>query len=124
MSGQPASIAPEPNNYEFISSRGIFFLVASSLAGDSRLFLRSACLLLHIEKLRRQKETQKRLYLVFHVSLASVIVVFIYSGGVLLLIVCQSPAQKRKADCSPPLPDATKTESSLSQSQSAEFNRC
>lgn len=29
MYGCPASIAPEPNNYEFISSRSIFFLLAS-----------------------------------------------------------------------------------------------
>lgn len=92
----PASIAPEPNNYEFISSRSFFFLLASRTE-DSLLPCQHAHRWhFHSEKFRFHKETQKPLYLVLHVSLASVIVVFIYSGVCgpspqpVLLIVCQS----------------------------------
>lgn len=92
----PASIAPEPNNYEFISSRSIFFLLASRTEDSFLPCRREACWRFPREKFRSHKETQKPLYLVLHVSLASVIVVFIYSGVCgaspqpLLLIVCQS----------------------------------
>lgn len=87
----PASIAPEPNKY--ISSS--IFLLAN------RKRKTRSCPLFHFfhfqgEKFRFHKKTQKSQYLVLHVSVASVIVVFIYSGVrggsplPLLLIVCQS----------------------------------
>lgn len=107
----PASIAPEPNNYEFISSRSIFFLLASRTEDSFLLCQPAACCHFLREKFTFHKETQKPLYLVLHVSLASVIVVFIYSGVCgaspqpLLLIVCQSSpeAEGRR----PPLPFQT-----------------
>lgn len=92
----PASIATEPNNYEFISSRSIFFLLASRTEDSFQPCQRTSCWHILREKFRFHKETQKPLYLVLHLSLASMIVVFIYSGVYgaspqpLLLIVCQS----------------------------------
>lgn len=89
----PASIAPEPNKYISSSSSSIFFLLTEKK--DS--FLPSVSLIpFQGEKFRFHKKTHKSLYLVLHVCVASVIVVFIYSGVrggsplPLLLIVCQS----------------------------------
>lgn len=92
----PASIAPEPNNCELISSRSFFFLWLA----EQRIHCWPDCThtadIFAIKNTRSHEDTQKLLYLVFHVSPASVIVVFIYSGvcGLspqpVLLIVCQS----------------------------------
>lgn len=119
----PASIAPEPNNYEFISSsRSIFFSSFSSsscccccwlaeqrIHSDPASERRPARHFLPAKKKFPFRTTHKKhTYLVLHLSPASVIVVFIYSGVCgasrqpLLLIVCQSsPRSGRQTAPSP-----------------------
>ena len=126
----PASIAPEPNNYEFISSRSIFFFWLAeqrihSCPGSAQpagiFSVKSS------DSTRRHKSHCTWFSMLFWPQwlLYLFTAAFVECLPSLCSSLCVNPAQKRKADGSPPLPDgcwqATKTESSLSQSARRKF---
>lgn len=131
MSAQ-ASIAPEPNNYEFISKQELFFpsswlaeqMIHSCLAGEQTAGV--FCVKSSDPKRRHKSySTWFSMFLWPQWLLYLFTAVFVERLPSLGSSLCVNPAQKRKADGSPPLPDgcwqATKTESSLSQSRSGKF---
>lgn len=120
----PASIAPEPNNY--ISSRSVFFPLVSRTEDSFQPCQRiSRWHSPTWEKFGYAKEKQKPIRTWFSMFVWPQWLLYLFTAAFaerlpsLCSSLCVNPAQKRKADGSPPLPDdrwqATKTESSLSQ---------
>lgn len=128
----PASIAPEPNNYEFISSRNGFFLLASRTE-DSFLPCQRETAGIFSVKSSHSKRRHKSHCTWFSMFLWPQWLLYLFTAAFverlpcLCSSLCVNPAEKRKAGGSPPRPDgcwqATKTESSLSQSEGGKFKQ-